>query len=276
MHKTLFALFAAALAAGPALAQPAPPAGAPPLTVDGDAPAEPPSISEDDAGRLVSHARKLRESKGCAAAAAAYRVVAGMGEGQEAAQHELGECLMEIDGATPAETALFRQEGQFWLTRAAYAGNARAQRRLVVELSAPASALHNPVAALQWALVYQANPTSDLYGYKTLPPTLIPGLKGALTPAEIAAAEAAATGFAPLYLQKFEAPKRAKSKGDRKPPGAPPRRPGGWGRIEKSRPVSGAAFPRCFLPETPRRLFRRLELRRFGRLAHRRRRGLAA
>jgi hypothetical protein len=138
--------------------------------------------------------------------------------------------LIEIDGTTPTETALFRQEGRFWLTRAAYAGNARAQRRLVLEMSAPANAQHDPKAALQWALVYEKNPTSALYGYKELPKTLVPGLKSSLTPEAIAEAETFAAGFTPLYLQKFEAPKIEKGKRPKGPPGFPPgerpRRPG--------------------------------------------------
>lgn len=226
ISRSFLALAAALLVNAPAFAQPEPPAGAPPLELD--APDEPPEVSENDAGRLASHARRLRETKGCASALAAYRVIAGMGEGQEAAQHELGECLLTIDGASPSETALFRQEGQFWLTRAAYAGNARAQRRLVLDMAAPANALHDPKAALQWALVYDGNPTADLYGYKELPKTLVPGLKAALSPEAIAEAEAFAAAFIPLTMQKFEAPKRDKAKGDprRPPPGARPRRPG--------------------------------------------------
>lgn len=223
MRKTLIATLAVVLAAAPALAQTESPSGAPPIPLDGAAP----EVSENDAGRLVSHARKLRETKGCASALAAYRVIAGMGEGQEAAQHELGECLLTIDGASATESALFRQEGLFWLTRAAHAGNARAQRRLVLDMSAPANALHDPKAALQWALVYDKNPTSDLYGYKALPATLVPGLRSSLSPEAIAEAEAFAASFAPLAMQKFEGPKRARAKNDpRQPPGDRPRRPG--------------------------------------------------
>jgi len=227
MQKTLVATLAFFLAAAPALAQPELPPGAPPL-LEGTAPLDAPEVSEDDSGRLTSYARNLRETKGCASALATYRVVAGMGEGNEAVQHELGECLLTISGANAAETALFRQEGRFWLTRAAFAGNARAQRRLVLDMSAPANALHDPKAALQWALVYEKNPTSDLYGYKALPQTLIPGLKATLSADAIAEAETFAATFVPLTMQKFEGPKRAKSKGDpgRPPTGARPRRPG--------------------------------------------------
>lgn len=229
MKPIVLALALATAAASPALAQPELPPGAPPVNLpEREGPAEEPAIHQDSAGRLTAFARKTREEKGCAAAAPAFRVIAGMGEGNEAAQHELGECLLDIDGASATETALFRQEGEFWLTRAAYAGNARAQRRLVTEMAAPASALHDPKAALQWALVYAKNPTSEIYGYKELPKTLVPGLKSSLPPEAVAEAESFATSFRPLYLQKFEAPKRdnAKEGPRRPPPGARPRRPG--------------------------------------------------
>lgn len=225
--KLFVLIAAAAVLSAPAFAQgDAPP---PPADLPAAAPAgEEPAVHQDSAGRLTAFARKLRADKGCAAAAPAFRVIAAMGEGNEAAQHELGECLLEIDGANPTETALFREEARFWLTRAAYAGNARAQRRLVLDMAAPANALHDPKAALQWALVYEKNPTADLYGYKELPKTLAPGLRASLTPEAIAEAEAFAAAFAPLYLPKFEAPKRDSAKADprRTPPGARPRRPG--------------------------------------------------
>lgn len=225
----LFAI--AAAIATPAFAQseglPPPPAEAP---AGGPPAPEGPSVHQDDAGRLTAFARRLRSEKGCAAAAPAFRVIAAMGEGNEAAQHELGECLLEIEGASATETALFREEARFWLTRAAFAGNARAQRRLVLDMAAPANALHDPKGALQWALVYEKNPTADLYGFKELPKTLIPGLRASLTPEAIAEAEAFASRFAPLALAKFEAPKTDRAKRpegpQRPPPGARPRRPG--------------------------------------------------
>jgi hypothetical protein len=190
------------------------------------------SPREEDAGRLVAFARDMRDEKGCAVAAPAFRVVASMGEGEEAAQHELGECLLELKGKTDIETALFRQEAEFWLTRAAFAGNARAQRKLAMDMASPASPLHNPKGSLMWALIYGENPTADLYGYKPLPATLIPGLKSSLNEADAAEAEAFATSFAPIMLAKYESPKpdekRGDGKGDR-PKGPPPggrRRPG--------------------------------------------------
>jgi TPR repeat protein len=211
--------------------EPPPPPGEAEIVTD--APDAPKNAAphQDDAGRLVMFARKLREEKGCAGAAPAFRVIAGMGEGQEAAQHELGECLLTMKGASDIETALFRQEGEFWLTRAAYAGNARAQRKLTMEMASPASALHSPKGSVQWALVYQKNPTADLYGYGPLPPTLLPGLKSSLSAVEIAEAEKFASDFAPLPLAKFEGPKREGKKGafgerHGPPPGGRRRGPG--------------------------------------------------
>jgi TPR repeat protein len=224
MKIVAFAAAALVLAA-PALAQGETPPAAEESPDDGGS--REPAVHQDGAGRLTAFARKVRAEKGCASAAPTFRVAAAMGEGNEAAQHELGECLLDTAGATATETALFRQEGLFWLTRAAFAGNARAQRRLVLDMAAPANALHDPKAALQWALVYQKNPTADLYGYKELPKTLVPGLKAALSPEAVVEAEAFATAFAPLTLAKFEAPAAQKPRDDRRPPlGARPRRPG--------------------------------------------------
>lgn len=222
--KSIVIIAAAAILSADALAQ----GEAPPPPLPAEAPGvEESVIHQDSAGRLTAFARKLRADKGCASAAPAFRVVAAMGDGNEAAQHELAECLLEMQGATPTETALFREEARFWLTRAAYAGNARAQRRLVLDMAAPANALHDPKAALQWALVYEKNPTADLYGFKELPKTLVPGLRAVLTPEAAAEAEAFATSFAPLTLSKFEAPKARKPAEEqrRPPPGARPRRP---------------------------------------------------
>lgn len=185
---------------------------------------------EFDGARLLQFAREKRTKDGCAAAAPAYRVVAGMGEGQEAAQDELGECLLDMKSENETERLLFRQEGAFWLTRAAYAGNARAQRRLAIEMAAPASGLHDPKASLKWALVYGKNPDAKLYGFGPLPSTMAPGLKAALDESSIAEAEKFAADFTPLALQKFEPPKRDDKRGleefKRVPPGGRRRGPG--------------------------------------------------
>ncbi len=225
MRKFLACAAASAFCFSYAYAQGEPPPGE--AGAAGKAPddAKGAGVHQDDAGRLIMFARSLREEKGCAGAAPAFRVIAGMGEGQEAAQHELGECLLTMKGANEIETALFRQEGEFWLTRAAFAGNARAQRKLVMEMASPASALHNPKGALMWSLIYGKNPTADLYGYAPLPATLVPGLKSSLNETDIAEAEKFATEFAPVLLAKFEGPKRDGKKGAFGERGGPP--PGG-------------------------------------------------
>jgi TPR repeat protein len=229
LRRVFTAAIAAFLLTGAAIAQEGPPSEKPDAGEDEEARIAAPH--QDDAGRLIMYARKLREEKGCAEAAPAYRVIAGMGEGQEAAQHELGECLLDMTGANATETALFRQEGVFWLTRAAYAGNARAQRKLAISMASPANALHDPKQSLEWSLVYQKNPTADLYGYGPLPPTMIPGLKSSLTAEDVHDAEQFAADFVPLPLAKFEGPARNAKRGSSGQPrdgGRPPRgrRPG--------------------------------------------------
>lgn len=169
------------------------------------------------ASRLLEDARKTRESKGCAPAAPNYRVVAAMGEGQEAAQHELGECLLTIAGADASETALFRQEGLFWLTRAAHAGNARAQRALAIHYAAPAEGAQEE--ALKWALVYARNSDAAVYGYKDLPATFTPGLIAALAPHSVADAQAFAAAFAPRAMARFDPPPPPKGSKSRSGPG---------------------------------------------------------
>jgi TPR repeat protein len=177
------------------------------------------------ASRLLAEARRLREAENCARAAPTYRVVAGMGEGQEAAQHELGECLLAMTGVSVVETDLFRQEGVFWLTRAAYAGNARAQRALAVHFAPQAMGASANAEALKWALVYAKNPEAKLYGFKELPQTFIPGLSTQLGGAASQAAQSFAAAFQPLSLAKFEPPKPKKVDGKFGPPtgAAPPR-----------------------------------------------------
>lgn len=224
--KRVLLIGAAALVAGaPALAAEPEADGVATLQQSAPPPDAAPPSRELDPARLLKFAREKRTSEGCAAAAPAYRVVAGMGEGQEAAQEELGECLLDIKTENETERMLFRQEGAFWLARAAYAGNARAQRRLAIETAAPASSLHDPKASLKWALVYGKNPDAKLYGFGPLPPTMEPGLRAALDEASIAEAEKFAAGFAPLHLQKFEPPARGEKRAGAERPKAPP--PGG-------------------------------------------------
>lgn len=178
--------------------------------------------SEEEASRIMTHARALREAKGCQSAAPALRVVAAMGEGFEPAQHELGECLITMTGTSEAETALLRSEGHFWLTRAAWAGNPRAQRTLTTRYGAPNGPRADKLEALKWALVYAANKEADLYGFKALPATFIPGLKNALSTDEVAAAENFAAAFKPLHLTPYNAPPRERAQRSEN-------RPGGFG-----------------------------------------------
>ncbi|MEE2690426.1 MAG: hypothetical protein VX640_02685 [Pseudomonadota bacterium] len=165
-------------------------------------------------GLILAKAREQRDKEGCAAAAPSLRVVAAMGDGQEAAQHELGECLIAMTGASETETALFHEEGLFWLTRAAYAGNARAQRALAVQYGAISGSADRQAEALKWALVYNANPDAKVYGYKALPETFAPGLMKNLPADKVAEAEAFAAAFAPIHLAAFEAPAAAAARGE--------------------------------------------------------------
>jgi len=233
LKQFLGSAIAAALLVSGAGAQEGPPPDRTENEAPDDGAVENAAPSEEDASGLIAFARDLRKQKGCADAAPSYRVLAGMGEGQEAAQHELGECLLLMEGASAIETKLFKQEGAFWLTRAAYAGNARAQRKLAMEMASPASALHDPKGSLEWSLIYGKNPDANLYGYGPLPGTLVPGLKSSLSEDEIAEAEKFAKDFAPITLPKFEGPKREDGKKRRPgPDGAGPegRRPPGGRR----------------------------------------------
>jgi TPR repeat protein len=216
--KKLLLIAAFALAAWPALAK----------DEEEEGPRAP---SEQEAARILAHAREIRESKGCAEAAPAYRVVAAMGEGLEAGQHELAECLLTLTGANETETALLREEALFWLKRAAFAGNARAQRSLSFYYGSGNSAAPSTLEALKWGLVYAANGRADLYGFKELPATYLPGLKNDLSTEEIAEAETFAASFAETHLPAYKGPPRPKLKKGKRLEGGPEagtrrRRPG--------------------------------------------------
>ena len=132
----------------------------------------------------LAAARSIKSEKGCAAAAPTYRVTAAMGEGFEVAQSEFGMCLLQMTGGTDAETALFRQEGVFWLTRAAYAGEARAQRRLAEH----ARQTGDHAAALSWALAFTDNSQTELFSFSPLAPDFIKSVSASLSASEIEAA----------------------------------------------------------------------------------------
>ena len=186
---------------------------------------------------LLAAAREQQAKQGCAKAAPAYRIVASYGEGYEIAQYELGACLIEMGGANDAETALFRQEGVFWLSRAAWAGDARAQGRLAEALSGAKgyAASHisaDPETALMWSLVYTANGSRDTYGLRPLPSQVTDQIASALSRDAEERARQKAVQFARVSMDSFVAPampQADKSGGDgraRRQPGGgrPPRR----------------------------------------------------
>ena len=144
----------------------------------------------------------MEAEKGCAEATPAYRAAAALGEGFELAQTDLADCLFEMEGASPAETALFQQEGIFWLTRAAWAGEARAQKRLAEFLGVDDRYL-NRKEALQWALVYEKNGQKALYGYQSISAPFLADLQSMLTATDIAEAEKFAEEFAVIQMAQY-------------------------------------------------------------------------
>ena len=162
--------------------------------------------------RLLAHARKVQAEKGCAAAIPAYRVVAAFGAGYDVAQFELGACLLRADNTGDARAALLKQEASFWLTRAAWAGNARAQLTLASALSgAPAAGAlvleTAPHDALKWALVYDQNSARNLYSMKPVSRPVLEHLNATLSPALKTAAHSFAERFTPVQMAAFAAPR---------------------------------------------------------------------
>jgi len=161
---------------------------------------------------LLAHARDVQAKRGCKAAIPAYRVIASFGDGYDIAQYELGACLMTIEAANEVEAALFAQEASFWLTRAAWAGNARAQLKLATALSGATAAGGEslnpaPADAMKWALVFEQNSARTLYNMKPVSPPVMDHLKAALNSETLAAAQAFADGFTPITMAAFAAPR---------------------------------------------------------------------
>lgn len=157
---------------------------------------------------LLAQARDFQARKGCAKAAPVYRIVSSHGDGHDVAQYELGACLLEMEGESDAETALFRQEALFWLSRAAWAGNARAQGKLAEVLSgaAPYKVSHvapDPVAAMMWSIVYDANGTREVYGLRALPPLVRDHLASVMTQEGLVTAQREAASFAKIAMAGF-------------------------------------------------------------------------
>ena len=202
-----------------------------------------PAASLGQSRLLLAHAREIQGERGCKQALPSYRVIASFGDGYETAQYELGACLLTIEGAGDHETALFREEGLFWLKRAAWAGGARAQHRLAhllsgaspekVEGVAPA-----PVEALGWALVYQENPTRALYALPPVKPQVLDHLRAALSPDLMAEADAFAASFEKVSLAAFTPPAMPRGAAAQRQ-GMPP-----GGRRPDQRRVEGTAAAR--------------------------------
>jgi TPR repeat protein len=182
-----------------------------------------PAPSIDQPERLLAHARNVQAEKGCDKAIPTYRVLAGFGEGYEVAQYELGACLLETAPASE-QTVLLTQEGLFWLRRAAWAGNARAQWRLAMVLSgAPSPYAENvaavPTEAMGWALVYKDNATRELYGLAPVYPKVLNHLKATLPQSAKTEATTFADDFVEVKMAIYTPPARgANAEQSGKPP----------------------------------------------------------
>ncbi|WDI32609.1 hypothetical protein PUV54_05295 [Hyphococcus flavus] len=170
-----------------------------------------PSASIQQPSSLLAKARTVQGRQGCAKAAPTYRIVASYGEGYEIAQYELGACLMEMEGAGAQETVLFREEGLFWLKRAAWAGDPRAQLKLTQVLSGvPAYAVSHvavdPLSAMTWAEIYDANGVRETYGLQPVGPVVLEKLHAALDQNELQRARKEAAGFTKISLDEFVPP----------------------------------------------------------------------
>ncbi len=157
---------------------------------------------------LLSHARDLQARQGCARAAPAYRIVSSFGDGYEIAQYELGACLLEMVGDSDEETALFRNESLFWLNRAAWAGNPRAQLKLAEILSgAPGQKISfidsDPVRAEAWSIIYDKNGARETYGLRPLGSLVSAHLQSALAPEMTEAARMQAAQFHKISMTEF-------------------------------------------------------------------------
>ncbi|WP_425410352.1 hypothetical protein [Hyphococcus sp.] len=157
---------------------------------------------------LLAKARDIQAKQGCAKAAPTYRIVSSYGEGYEIAQYELGACLLEIEGGSVTETALFRDEGLFWLKRAAWAGNPRAQLKLAEILSGePGSAVSHisadPARAMVWSIVYDQNGARETYGLKPVGPIVAGHLRAVLSAEMMDAARGDAARFQQISMDEF-------------------------------------------------------------------------
>ncbi len=175
--------------------------------------------------RLLANARKKRSEKDCAAAIPSYRVVSSFGKGHDTAQYELGACLLAVPEEIPAAAALLREEGLFWLRRAAYAGNARAQLALAGALSgaeghAVAGLRPDLVEGYGWSLIYADNAAHNLYGLPDLHPVAADHFRTRMSDAMIDEAETFAADFRQIEMAVFTPPASERGKQGRRPDGA--------------------------------------------------------
>lgn len=189
--------------------------------------AGPPNVNRPSA--LLARARNFQAREGCAKAAPTYRVVAGFGAGYEIAQYELGACLLEMEGDSDVETTLFRHEGLFWLNRAAWAGNPRAQLKLAEILSGAsryeiAHVGADPERAMVWASIYERNGARETYGLKPVGPIVTAHLQSVLAADAIDAAREEALRFRKIEMAEFAPPpqERTGERSDGQTLGRPP------------------------------------------------------
>jgi TPR repeat protein len=186
--------------------------------------------------RLLNAARKKKNEQGCASAIPTYRVVSSFGKGHDTAQYELGACLFETSADSAAEQGLLRDEGLFWMRRAAWAGNARAQLALAGALSgadghAVAGLGPDLVEGYGWALIYADNAAHKLYGLPDLHPIAAAHFRERMTAAMVDDAENFATDYRQLEMAVFTPPARERGAEQQ---GAQGRGPGPGG--ERRRP----------------------------------------
>jgi len=167
------------------------------------------------AERILADARKKKSDKDCMTAIPSYRVVASLGKGHDTAQYELGACLLDANADTTTANALLRDEGFFWLRRAAYAGNARAQLALAGALSgasghSAAGLRPDLVEGFGWSLIYADNAAHKLYGLPDLHPAAADHFQAQMTDAMITDANAFAAAFQKIEMAVFTPPATAR------------------------------------------------------------------
>ena len=164
-------------------------------------------------GKLLSLARDIQAEKGCKSAIPAYRVISSFGDGYDIAQYELGACLLERESTNPAEINLFQEEAVFWLRRAAWAGNARAQLKLAQILSGASNVEHggqaNPEEAMAWSILYNENAKRDLYDLPDIPERVAAHLNVTLDTDAAQRAAAFADNFEAIKMAAFNMPRQA-------------------------------------------------------------------